>query len=117
MSAQIQTEERRRSKRFSVRLKVYLQETDELLGYAENLNHGGMMLVTRVPLKKQQELRIWFGAKKEDNQTKRIIVSAYKVWEAFNTSKEHLYYSGMHFVAPSEETQDRIISLIEQVAV
>ena len=116
MAVQAQTSERRRLKRFSVRLKVYLQETDKLLGYAENLNHEGMMLVTQKPLIKNQELQIWFGASVEDKRTKRIFVSAYKVWEAFNTNKEHLYYSGMHFVAPSEETQDKIIELINEVS-
>jgi len=44
LSAQLQAHEKRRLKRFSVRLKVYSQQTDELIGYAENLHSDGMMI-------------------------------------------------------------------------
>ena len=116
MGAQAQSQERRRLKRFSVRLKVYLQASDELLGYAENLHHKGMMIVTKEPIAKNQELSIWFGASKEEKRLNRIFVSAYKVWESFTDSEERFYYSGLHFVAPSEETQDKILSLLDEIA-
>ena len=117
MEAQVKAQERRRLKRFSVRLKVYMQQTDELLGYAENLHHEGMMIVSKEPIAKNRELQIWFGASKQEKHLNRIFVSAYKVWESFTDSEERFYYSGLHFVAPTGETQDRILALLDEVAI
>ena len=116
MDAQIKADERRRLKRFSVRLKVYSQQSDELLGYAENLHHKGMMIVSKMPIPKNQELKIWFGAGKQEKHLNRIFVSAYKVWESFTDSEERFYYSGLHFVAPSEDVQDKILLLLDEIA-
>lgn len=112
MSAQLQSQEKRRLKRFSVRLKVYSQQTDELIGYAENLHIDGMMIATKKPIPSKQELSIWFGATKEEKRLNRIFLSAYKVWESFTDTQDRLYYSGLHFVSPSEEILDKIQSLI-----
>ena len=112
MGAQLQAKEKRRLKRFSARLKVYNQLTDELMGYSENLHHEGMMIITREPIQKNQELEIWFGTTKEDKRLNRIFVTAYKVWESFTENGERFYYSGLHFVMPSEDTQDRIQDLL-----
>jgi hypothetical protein len=112
LSAQIKTNEKRRLKRFSVRLKVYSQQTDELIGYAENLNTEGMMISTMESIPSKQELSIWFGATKEEKKLSRIFLSAYRVWESFTDTKDRLYYSGLRFVSPSEETLDKIQELI-----
>ena len=112
MNAQLQAQEKRRFKRFDTRLKVYDQGTDSLVGYAQNLSIGGMMIVTQEPLVKNQELRIWFGAAKEEKHLNRIFLSAYTVWISFNENKERLYYSGLHFVSPSEATLDSIQELM-----
>ncbi len=114
MSAQLQAQEKRRLKRFSVRLKVYSQQTDELLGYAENLHIAGMMIVSKKPIPENQEIQLWFGAAKEEKRLNRIFLSAYKVWNSFNDSEERLYYSGLHFVSPSEEILDKIQLLIDE---
>lgn len=112
MSAQLQTNEKRRLKRFSVRLKVYSQLTDELLGYAENLHIEGLMILSQVPIHDNQELQIWFGTSKEDKRTNRIFLSAYKVWSSFTDDDHRHYYSGLHFVSPSEDTLDKIQTLL-----
>ncbi|GJM04025.1 MAG: hypothetical protein DHS20C09_00160 [marine bacterium B5-7] len=112
MSAQLQTREKRRLKRFSVRLKVYSQQTDELIGYAENLHIAGMMIATKKPIPSKQELSIWFGASKEEKRLNRIFLTTYKVWESFTDTQDRLYYSGLHFVSPSDETLDKIQDLI-----
>jgi thymidylate synthase len=116
LSAQLQTEEKRRLKRFSARLKVYSQTTDELIGYSENLHTEGMMIVTKEPMAKGQEIQIWFGATKEEKRLNRIFISAFKVWDSFSDNGERFYYSGLHFVAPTEETVDRIQSLLEEIS-
>ncbi len=112
MSAQLQVQEKRRLKRFSVRLKVYSQQTDELIGYAENLHLEGMMIATKKPIPNKQELSIWFGAKKEEKRLNRIFLTTYKVWESFTDTQDPLFYSGLHFISPSEETLDKIQDLI-----
>jgi thymidylate synthase len=115
LGAQLQTNEKRRLKRFSARLKVYSQLTDFLIGYSENLHTEGMMIVSKKPIQKNQELNIWFGATKEEKRLNRIFVSAYKVWESFTDNDERFYYSGLHFVSPSEDTLDKIQSLIDNL--
>jgi len=115
LNTQLQTKEKRKLKRFSVRLKVYSQQTDELIGYAENLHIEGMMIVSRKPIQNNQEIQIWFGAAKDDKRLNRIFLSAYKVWESFTDNDERFYYSGLHFISPSEETLDRIQSLIDDM--
>lgn len=112
MSAQLQVNEKRRLKRFSARLKVYSQQTDGLIGYSGNLHTEGMMIISKDPIPKNQELQIWFGATKEEKRLNRIFISAYKAWESFTDNDERFYYSGLHFVAPSEETLDKIQTLL-----
>lgn len=112
MSAQLQIEEKRRLKRFSARLKVYSQLDDELIGYSENLNTQGMMIVTKIPLIIHKEYKIWFGANKEEEKENRIFITGYKVWDSVTSDGERFYFSGLHFVAPEEETLDKVQDLI-----
>ncbi|MBL1141514.1 MAG: PilZ domain-containing protein [Proteobacteria bacterium] len=112
MNAQLQLKEKRRLKRFSAQLKVYSQINDELIGYSENLHVEGMMIVTKKPIPKDQEIDIWFGVDKEEKRLNRIFVSAYKVWESFTDNDERFYYSGLHFIAPSGDTLDKIQTLL-----
>jgi hypothetical protein len=115
LSAQLQANEKRRLKRFSVRLKDYSQLTDELLGYAENLHIEGMMISSKVQIPNKQELQVWFGAAKNDKRTNRIFLSAYTVWSSFTDDNNKHYYSGLHFISPSEDTLDRIQSLLYEL--
>lgn len=115
MGAQLEIKEKRRLKRFSSNLKVYSQDTDELIGYAENIHTEGMMIVTQKSMPKNQELKIWFGATKEGKRLNRIFLTAYKVWESFTDTKNRLYYSGLHFVDPGETTLDKIQELLYEL--
>lgn len=112
MSAQLQLAEKRRLKRFSAKLKVYSQLDDELIGYSENLHTHGMMITTKKPLPKNEEINIWFGATKEEKRLNRIFITAFKVWESISTDGDRFYYSGLHFIDPEEETLDKIQKLI-----
>ena len=113
MGAQAQLQEKRKQERFSVRLKVYSQLNDEMIGYAKNLSLNGMMIATKRPLPNKKEIQIWFGATKEEKRMNRIFVYAYKVWESFTEDSERFYYSGLHFFNPSESTLDKIQTLID----
>lgn len=106
--------EKRKLERFSVRLKVYLQKTDKLLGYAENLHIDGMMLVSKEPIPEEQVIKIWFGATKKEKRKKRIFVTAFVIWNSFTTSYPRLYYSGLHFIEPGKTTQDKVTKLMNE---
>ena len=114
--AQYGMEERRKLKRFSVRLKVFAQETGELLGYAENLHTEGMMLRSKEPIPDKKEIQIWFGTANEDEKQKRIPLTVYRIWSSFTDEFPRFYCSGLHFVDPSDEALDRIKRLIEELS-
>ena len=107
--------EKRKLKRYSVSLNVYSQESDELIGYAENLHREGMLMATQNPLDNQKEYKIWFGGKKDDANSDRILISAYCVWESGKDNKRGIYYSGMMFSKPSKEAVEKIQALIDKV--
>jgi predicted helicase len=115
LAAQLQASEKRRLKRFSVRLKVYSQVNDELIGYAENLHPDGMMISSKTPIPDQQQLQVWFGATKEEKRLNRIFLSGYKVWSSFTDNSPRHYYSGLQFVSPSEDTSDKIQKLLYEL--
>ncbi len=112
METQIEINEQRHLERHSVKLDVYSQETDELIGHAENLHTEGMMILSKQKMPENQEIRLWFGAAKDDKRLSRIFLSAYRVWTSFSDDEERLYCSGLHFVSPSEDTLDKIHALI-----
>lgn len=112
LNAQLDIEEKRRLKRFSVRKKVYSQQTDALIGYAENIHTEGLMIATKKPIRADQKMYIWFGTAKNDKVLSRIFVTAYRVWASVSTSKKCSYYSGLQFVGTSENTVAKIETLI-----
>jgi PilZ domain-containing protein len=116
LAAELKIQEKRRFKRFSVRLKVYSQETDGFLGYAENLHTEGMMISTKDPIPADQKIQIWFGASKEEKRLNRIFITAYRAWTSFSDTKERFYYSGLHFVGTPEKTKDKIQILIDDLS-
>lgn len=115
METLLEANEQRQLKRHSVKLSVYAQETDELIGQAENLHIEGMMIASKIAIPENQEIRLWFGASKDERRLSRIFISAYRVWSSFSADEDQFYYSGLHFVSPSEETLDKIQSLIYEV--
>ena len=68
--------------------------------------------MSQAPLPNNQELKLWFGARKDEKKLKRIFVTAYKVWESISTDGKRFYYSGLHFVAPEDETMNKIQELL-----
>jgi len=113
---QLKLVEKRRSKRFSIRLKVYSQQTNIVIGYAENLSMAGMLLMSLEPVPEKQELQIWFGADKENNPDKKIALTAYRVWSSFTESVPRLFCSGLHFVNPTNSTLDKIQNLLDNLS-
>lgn len=111
---QAQTVEKRKFKRYSCRLKVYQQATNELLGYAEDIQLEGMRLKSTLPIPEKVELNVYLGVMPYDkNADQKISLSMYRVWSGFPDDDSQFHYSGMHFVNPSEEALDGIQELIE----
>ena len=114
--SQLQFADKRKLKRFSVRLKVYENTTGKLLGYAEDLHTEGMKLMSKSQLPDRTELKICFGTLNSEDDDKKIEVSAFKVWSSFTDTEPRHYYSGLHFISPSDETLDCIEDLIDETA-
>ena len=109
--------EKRQLKRFSVRLKVYSQETNEVLGYVVNLHTMGMLLMSMTTLPENKEIKIWFGTKNGDEEQEKIFLTLYRVWSSFTENVPRLYYFGLHYVNPSDEALDKIQGLIDGLGV
>jgi len=107
---------RRKLKRYSVRLKVFTQETGELLGYVDNLHTEGVKLKSKEPIPDKEEIHIWFVASEDDEKEKRISLTAFKVWSSFSETVPRYYYSGLHFIDPTEAALDSIQALIEELS-
>ncbi len=105
----------RKLKRYSVRLKVFAQGTGKLLGYAENLHTEGMKIKSKEPIPDKKEIQIWIEVSKEDEEERRISLTAYRIWSSFSDTVPRHYYSGLHFINPSEETSDSIQELINEL--
>ena len=110
-------DERRKLKRFSVRLKVYSQETNEVIGYTNNLHTEGMMMMSMTPLPKGKEIKIWFGTNNGDKEQEKIFLTVYRVWSSFTEDVPRLYCSGLHYDNPSYEALDKIQGLIDDLDV
>ncbi len=50
--------ENRKLKRYSAHLKIFEQETGELLGYAEDLHIKGMKIKSKEPISDKKEIQI-----------------------------------------------------------
>ncbi len=116
MSLQAKPEERRIDRRFTFAQKVYWQETDEFIGFAENISLTGLMLVTKQPIDNLQELSIWFGVDKDEKMLNRIFVSAYRVWQSFTDDGPKLHCYGLHLGNLNEDSKKKIEALLDKLA-
>ena len=110
----LDTTERRRAKRFSTRLKVYDRETNNLLGYCEDLSFTGVRLMSEAPIPENRELTVLLDH--ADDGT-GILLTLFRVWQAVSESVPRYYYTGLHIVNPDEETLDNLQDLIHELFV
>ena len=110
---QLKLVEKRQLKRYSVRLKVHLQETNEVLGYVVNLHKKGMMLMSMTTLPENKEINIWFGTTNVNEKQEKIFLTVYKVWSSFTENVPRLYCCGLHYVNPSDEALYKIQGLTD----
>jgi hypothetical protein len=107
--------EKRIQRRYSIRQKVYRQDTGNLFGYFENISLSGMFLKSTDPIPDKEEIPIWFGTGKEDLIESKIYFTVYKVWGAFSDTIPRIYNSGLYFVNPTEANLDAIQNLIDDI--
>ena len=108
----LHTTERRKTKRFSTRLRVFEQETNTLVGYCDDISISGLKLMSSVPPPANKELRVWLdGAGKVDG----IPLTLFRVWNSVTDTEPRYYYAGMHIVEASERALDRIQELIDDL--
>ncbi|NNE37364.1 MAG: hypothetical protein HKN08_03585 [Gammaproteobacteria bacterium] len=104
-------EEKRKLKRFSVKLKVYNQDSGKLIGYIEDINIHGMNVKSTDRFPEMEEIKVLFGADDGAN-TDKIHVTVIKVWDAFTDTLPRLYNTGLHFISPTEQSLDKIQDMI-----
>ena len=105
--------ENRRFKRHTVRLKVFYEETGELLGYAEDLHIEGMRIASKNVIPNETEIRLCLAT--EDEQ-KQIPLRAYRIWSSFFDTVPVFYYSGLHFIDPTPKALDDIQAIIDELS-
>ena len=107
-----QTAERRRAKRYSIRLKVFEQETNTLLGYCEDISNSGLRLMSKTLPPSSKELKVWLDGTGNDYGIK---LTLFRVWSSVTDTVPRYFYSGMHIVDPNEQTLDKIQDLIDDL--
>ena len=102
-------EERRIHARTLCYLDVIDPMTGRLLGSANNINHGGLLLIskTEIPLESEMQVLIQFP----NNPLKtRLVITG--LWNQCNREPD-FYYTGCRIVDASEEDMNLIISMNE----
>ena len=106
---------KRKHDRFTFRRKVFTQ-ANILIGYIENISLSGIKVSSIEPIHGNEEFSIWFGISNKSENEKKISLIAYRVWSSFTDTEPRMYYSGLHFVNPSEEGLDNIQELIRELS-
>ena len=114
VSTQAEPQERRTEPRYKCHVNVYPQDEDVLLGYALNLNTGGMLLVTEKPLNPVKKYDLSFGGDKDEHIMQRIMVSAYPVWQQSENNISR-YYTGMRFSNLDANTVAKIETILYEL--
>ncbi|MGK0298592.1 MAG: hypothetical protein ACI9XC_002214 [Gammaproteobacteria bacterium] len=102
----------RKFQRYSVRLKIYNEESGTLIGYAEDISIYGINIRSVKPFPDGKEVNIWFGTTEHNRKEDKISLTVFKIWGAFPDTLPRLYSTGLHFVMPSEDALDAIQNLI-----
>ncbi|MFO1372504.1 MAG: PilZ domain-containing protein [Candidatus Competibacteraceae bacterium] len=61
-------------------LRVYKEETDELLGHIVDVSKDGMRLVSDKPIPLKQTFRLWVDVPRESASRQRIKLEAESLW-------------------------------------
>ena len=109
--------EKRRQKRFIVNVKIFDQDTGELLGYSANMHTRGMMIssIEEIPLLKEFNVNIEH-IRMADDELVQIPVRIRSLW-AGPSNNPDFYNTGFLILDPTPETNHAILQLIDELAV
>lgn len=105
--------DRRREKRWNLKahLRVFDQETGELLGHAVDIAAKGLQLVSEHPLPVEKNFRLWLEIIVDDGRWEKMPVKALSVWS--RQSNTGLCHTGFHIFAMPAASQQHIKRLID----
>ncbi len=107
--------EKRRIKRWYLvmYLRVYDQDTNELLGHIVDINKEGMRLVSDKPLPLNQTFRLWVDVPKEDTPRQRLELEAESLWTGRDINPD-FYDTGLRVLSISTQALLQLQLLIEE---
>lgn len=106
--------ERRALKRWHLifYLRVFNQDTEELLGHIIDISESGMMLVSDAPIPVHQEFHVWIDVPEEVGPRQRIHLQAYSLWSR-NDINPDFYDTGFRLTNTTSRAMYHIETLIE----
>ncbi len=107
--------EKRRLKRWYLvlYLRVYDQDTNELLGHIVDINKEGMRLVSDKPLPLSRTSRLWVDVPKEGASRQRIELEAESLWTGRDVNPD-FYDTGFRMLNISTQALLQLQLLIEE---
>ena len=107
--------EQRRIKRWYLilYLRVYNEDTQELLGHIVDINKEGIRLVSDKPILSHQIFRLWLGVPKENGLNQRIHLEAESLWCGRDVNPD-FYDTGFRMLNISTQALLQLQLLIEE---
>ena len=107
--------EKRRLKRWYLvlYLRVYDQDTNELLGHIVDISKEGMRLVSDKPLSLNRTFRLWVDVHKEGTPRQRIQLEAESLWTGRDVNPD-FYDTGFRMLNISTQALLQLQLLIEE---
>ena len=94
-------------------LRVYDQDTQELLGHIVDINKDGIRLVSDKPIPPNQAFRLWVDVPKENAPRQRIHLEAESLWSGQDVNPD-FYDTGFRLQNISTQTLLQLQLLIEE---
>ncbi len=107
--------EKRRIKRWYLvlYLRVYDQDTNELLGHIVDINKEGMRLVSDKPIELNRIYRLWVDVPKEGTPRQRIQLEGESLWTGRDVNPD-FYDTGFRMLNISTQSLLQLQLLIEE---
>lgn len=94
-------------------LRVYDQDTQELLGHIVDINKDGIRLVSDKPIPLNRAFRLWLDVPKEDHSHQRISLEAESLWSGRDINPD-FYDTGLRILNIGSSALLQLQLLIEE---
>lgn len=95
-------------------LRVYHQDTQELLGHVVDISKEGMRLVSDKPIPLNQTFRLWVDVPKENTTRQRIPLEAESLWSGRDINPD-FYDTGFRIKNISTQAMLQLKLLIDEL--